>query len=415
MDAESHSSRVSRLQAEHFADDLHPPRSAISWPDDRLQSWFLFGGGAQAELTTFVEQQQHDEQQQQADGIVTADLIDALHGGGIYTLDSLLAAADELSSLFRGSLSVGCRSRLKLALSNEKARRREAATANEHAAAERAADEAFFIAVAVRNNESSNANEDCNESSMTSTNFPRLPGGGEIQTGLAGSELGGRIWPCAALLSSYLLSPAGQAHVADACVVELGAGTGVVGLHAAASGARQLVLTDVFANSGKPGELERLLRDNIERNRALLASCGDALAVAELNFHKAAHAESVAQLALPPRATSRATSAATASPDGFDLVLVSDCTYESIGIHFDMLARTLARVLRHPDGEAIVCHEYRLKPDNPIASDGGDPALEKLRSATAAAGLARWDVIHDDRGRREFARSGMRCIVQIRR
>ena len=152
MDAELHSSRVAALQAEHFADDLHPPQSAASWPDTRLRCWFEFGGRAQPELAAFVEQQQH------ADGRAE-DLVEALHGGGIYTLDDLVASAGELSSLLHGSLSVGSRSRLKLALSIEASRRRDAAAARELDAAERAADAAFRIAVAVANNENSRGHE----------------------------------------------------------------------------------------------------------------------------------------------------------------------------------------------------------------------------------------------------------------
>lgn len=230
------------------------------------------------------------------------------------------------------------------------------------------------------------------------------------------------MWPCAALLAQYLTFGAnGRALVEGACVVELGAGTGLAGLHAAALGARQLVLSDALTRShGKLGELEALLRSNIERNRHLLASCGEALGVADCDFANPLHAESVARLSLPRLDGGEAEEASPSSEEGFDLVIVSDCTYEGIGVKFDELARTVSRVLRRdPSARALICHEVRLKPDTGLATDaevsmlGGDPALSRLRKSCRAHGLA-WKFAHDDRPLRAFAQSGMRCIIELR-
>lgn len=60
-----------------------------------------------------------------------------------------------------------------------------------------------------------------------------VPADGEYRTG-------GRVWHCAPVFCNWLRS----ASLHDACVLELGSGTGACGLFAAGAGARRVVLTD---------------------------------------------------------------------------------------------------------------------------------------------------------------------------
>lgn len=97
---------------------------------------------------------------------------------------------------------------------------------------------------------------------------------------------------------------------------------------------------------------------------------------------------------------------------GFDLVVASDVTYEDIGVKFDHLAATIARLLRrYPPGRALVAHETRLRQEI-IATDGSDPALARFRMQAEAVGLV-CTIVHDDRPRHEFARTGMRTIMAL--
>ena len=97
--------------------------------------------------------------------------------------------------------------------------------------------------------------------------LPRLPSGQElaIETrGLVGREsvgLGGRLWPSAAAMCRWLRSSGVQGQH----VLELGCGTGAVGLYAAALGASSVTLTD-----GGSESLLNMVQANVERNRALV-------------------------------------------------------------------------------------------------------------------------------------------------
>lgn len=103
--------------------------------------------------------------------------------------------------------------------------------------------------------------------------LPPLPTGARLDVetrGLVGGSsvgLGGKLWPSAAALARWLRSH--RALVEGAHVVELGCGTGAVGLYAAALGAASVTLTD--------GGDERLLRvamANLEANRAHIDPTG---------------------------------------------------------------------------------------------------------------------------------------------
>ena len=75
--------------------------------------------------------------------------------------------------------------------------------------------------------------------------------------------VGGEVWPAAAALCTWLSEHA--AEIRGAHVLELGSGTGVCGLYAAALGASSVTLTD-----GGSDDLLELARSNVEMNRNLM-------------------------------------------------------------------------------------------------------------------------------------------------
>lgn len=375
----AHTARVHALQDEFLADDLEPPLDAADWPECRLRSWFEHAGAPSQELTRFL---------------AGLDLTpDAFLCHGICSIDDLTDSLKRLRAKDLG-ISVGSHARLQAAsLAEEKSRAIEKA---EHAAraAKIAKDLEFRIQVEARA-ALGNAAVFHEDSSGFTVDPPPLPSGGFIEVGVT-AELGGYVWPCAALLAHHLRNHAIQ--VRGACAIELGAGTGYTGLYAAGLGARQLLLTDVFHTSDAAvNKLQALLQANIERNRGMCSAAGCAsMATNELNFALPAHADANAKLA--------------DGGGGFELVLASDVTYQGIGVNFGELSRVIATVM-HRDGCALIAHECR-RVGARLAPDGGDPALVTLRREAEAAGLT-WEMVHDDRGRHVFARTGMRCIIRL--
>lgn len=103
------------------------------------------------------------------------------------------------------------------------------------------------------------------------TSLPLLPSGAAITLEtkpFLGSEsigLGGRLWPSAAALCRWLRREPGL--VSGMNVLELGCGTGAVGVFAAALGAASVTLTD---GGGSDGDLLCLAERNIRANAQLL-------------------------------------------------------------------------------------------------------------------------------------------------
>ncbi|EEH58051.1 uncharacterized protein MICPUCDRAFT_57230 [Micromonas pusilla CCMP1545] len=124
-----------------------------------------------------------------------------------------------------------------------------------------------------------------------------------------GYGTGGRVWSSSDVLIEFLRE--NDDVVRDASVVELGSGTGAVGIAAAALGARSVILSD-----GGSDSLVRLAKDNASRNVASGAIDGEktTIDVAAYRWNDAAP---------PPEIIA-------AAP--FDLILGSDCTY-SVSAH----------------------------------------------------------------------------------
>ena len=197
--------------------------------------------------------------------------------------------------------------------------------------------------------------------------IPRLPG--EVSVKLAQTDrlLGGTIWPAAAVLCHYLVNTADTRPRGDVVdCVEVGAGTGAVGIYAAAALGYSVTLTEyrptsaaaaaaalVESNSDSDGDdapklvksdrLLNLLQQNVDENRHLFQSTKCPPLVRELDFRDLKTAKQVA--------------ASSKTQEGFDLILASDVTYTP-SLH-QPLADTLAELLA-ATGRCILSHQERL-------------------------------------------------------
>ncbi|KAF9817674.1 hypothetical protein IEO21_03330 [Rhodonia placenta] len=140
---------------------------------------------------------------------------------------------------------------------------------------------------------------------------------------------GGIAWPAGEVLSRYIARK-GPAYFKDKTVLELGSGTGLVGLVAAKLGAPRVWLTD-----------QAPLLATMRRNTAL-NGLAPPVRVAELNWG--------APLPLLPRP---------------DVVLAADCVYFEPA--FPLLVRTLAALVPRdapgPDADVLFCYKKRRKAD----------------------------------------------------
>ncbi|XP_034531716.1 protein-lysine methyltransferase METTL21D [Notolabrus celidotus] len=149
-------------------------------------------------------------------------------------------------------------------------------------------------------------------------------------------DVGCVVWDAAIVLSKYLEtkqfnSPSSGGNVwADSRVLELGAGTGAVGLMAAALGA-QVTVTDLE-------DLQTLLRRNIQENQALIKTGSITAKVLKWG-------EDVSEFLPPPH-----------------YILMADCIYYEQSIV--PLVETL-KLLSGPETCIICCYEQRTEGVNP--------------------------------------------------
>jgi predicted nicotinamide N-methyase len=158
-----------------------------------------------------------------------------------------------------------------------------------------------------------------------------------------GDLTGFRVWESAPHLIHFLEEhrPLVQART----VIELGAGTGAVGLSAAALGAKLVVLSDSDSTVTLQGvdgleEHSRLamLRDNAQLNGTRAAN----VSVAPLRWGEATHLEALATLC----------------PGGFETIIASDVLYSPR--HYDELATTIdALAARAADTRVILSYPVR--------------------------------------------------------
>jgi predicted nicotinamide N-methyase len=209
--------------------------------------------------------------------------------------------------------------------------------------------------------------------------LPALPSGRRIHLALEHGIIGGAVWPSAVALSEYLQTKSKWLLQTNPLTVELGAGTGAVGLYAAALGAR-VVLTDVgpltATGYGGTTRLLRLLKENADANSELFREGGGAAHVAELDWgQQKAHAEAIKR---------------AHAPDGFELLLASDVIYQASGHAVTPLASVMARLLRKDDGFGLIAYTPRYA--DGVSSGVCDTQLATFQRAAQGAGLAMEEV-----------------------
>ena len=212
--------------------------------------------------------------------------------------------------------------------------------------------------------------------------LPALPGKPLSFRRTDGSVIGGSIYPMAAGLCHHLLGNAESLDFESGpSTIELGAGTGAVGVFAAALGGRCVLTDKKIARAaaqpvsysadglmdvlpGSTNVLLELLQGNVDDNQR---SAAHPMRVMPLDW-------------MDPTAVIHV---AEASPNGrgFELVLGSDISYEHAS--HGALAAAIERLLRRPTSEregglALIAHETRL-----TDSHGTDIQLESFVRAAA--------------------------------
>ena len=186
-----------------------------------------------------------------------------------------------------------------------------------------------------------------------------------------GYGTGGKVWSSAAVLTRWLGANAPALGLEGASVLELGSGTGAVGLAAAAMGATRVVLTD-----GGSESLLKLAKDNAARNRAPGGSIDPSCDIRVARY----------------RWGDGKMPAAVADAAPFDLVVGSDCTY-SVGGHgplCDVIREVLAAAA-HENARVVLGHQHRcgaaMLAGRGSAGWGVDPHLDMFAKTAAAKGL----------------------------
>lgn len=219
--------------------------------------------------------------------------------------------------------------------------------------------------------------------------LPLLPNGAALKLAQAEGLLGGKIWPSAVALCQYLASNDSATPREDTQCVELGSGTGSVGLYAAALGYPVIltehrpplsaVMTSVaYSVDGTPEELSdvksdrllKLLQTNVEANAHLFKK-EQYPVVMELDWINNDTVSNVASITTKGR--------------GFDLILASDVTYDS-PLH-QPLADTISGLLTRnsstsANSKCLVSHQQRRTDLN-----GSDSHLKEFEKSLTKAGL----------------------------
>lgn len=201
--------------------------------------------------------------------------------------------------------------------------------------------------------------------------IPPLPSGSTLSLLTSNDRddampLGSEVWPAAAALCRWQLTADVRSRLRGSRVLELGSGTGAVGLFAAGMGANRVVLTD-------RDELLPLLVTNVGRNGGALGRSAQGVEVAALDWRSGG-------------ADLNASLAALGGP--FDVVLGSDLTYPQEASSYDGLANVLAALLAPGGGAAAAT-------DRPLVLLAHEHRSSARRAAIGKVGgrahLGRWD------------------------
>lgn len=197
--------------------------------------------------------------------------------------------------------------------------------------------------------------------------LPPLPDGRQVSLALGSlgeCDTGGRLWPPALLMCRWLCEQ--EDDVRDRSIMELGCGTGAVGMYAAALGARLVCLSD-----GQDAVLN-LARTNVNANleRGMWSSEQTTVDVRSLTW---------GQPELPALIDT-----------SYDLILGSCITYTS-ELHAP-LCTSLRALLSPPGDEAaprvVLSHDKRvIVPSGVLEADFPDATLEHLIRVAAEDGL----------------------------
>jgi predicted nicotinamide N-methyase len=141
---------------------------------------------------------------------------------------------------------------------------------------------------------------------------------------------GGKIWPAAEVLGAYIASRRTAVEWKGKVAVELGAGTGLVGLLAA----QMNILHHVWITDQIP--MMRLMQQNLDLNGEQLRKC---CTVAELNWGERVPAD---------------------TPSKPDILLLADCVY--LEVAFQPLVDTMCE-MSTPETEILFCYQQRRKAD----------------------------------------------------
>lgn len=200
--------------------------------------------------------------------------------------------------------------------------------------------------------------------------------------GESGTDLTGiRVWESAPYLVRFLEGNR-ERLIQGRCVLDLGSGTGAVGLTAAALGAQSVVLSDIDSTATlatdrgwEEGSTLAALADNVALNGTLAATT----AVAELRW---GCAEQIAALR------------AAHAPGGFDTILGSDLLYYKPEQTYGALATTI-RALAAPDAAVVLSYRVRHGQEHTFVDaltgggddSGGDDSGSGGGSGGGGAGL----------------------------
>lgn len=196
---------------------------------------------------------------------------------------------------------------------------------------------------------------------------------------------GFKVWPANEVIAGFLI---GQGHVSGARILEIGSGTGALGLACAAAGARRVVLTERTFDDAQPS---RRYLDLLERNASAnrQATGGAQVIVDELDFQK----DELVERALR-------------SHGPFDVVIGCEMMYEQ-STHPD-LARALSMIHKAQEPGAtqiFLCEFTRQTPEN-LTKELGNVGLDMFEVHAKGEGHAKiavYKVVKDDFQVRENA------------